>query len=72
MRGERFNRNPRGNFFHTKVRRGMWNELPEEGVEAGTITTLKILLYSYMGRKGLEGPNACSCVDGASWSVWAS
>eukprot|EP00061_Rhincodon_typus_P009951 g33847.t1 len=38
----------------------IWNELPEEVVEAGTITTFNRHLDEYMNRKGLEGygPNA--------------
>lgn len=40
----------RGNFFTHKVV-DIWNELPEEMVEAGTITTFKI----HLDRRGLEG-----------------
>ena len=59
MRGERFKRDLRGNFFTQRVVR-VWDELPEEVVEAGTITTFKRHLDRYMDGKGLEGsgPNA--------------
>eukprot|EP00061_Rhincodon_typus_P007850 g29948.t1 len=38
----------------------VWNKLPEELVEPGTITPFKIHLDGHMNRKGLEGygPNA--------------
>lgn len=37
VRGARFNANLGGNVF-TKMMLGIWNELPEEEVEAGNIT----------------------------------
>eukprot|EP00061_Rhincodon_typus_P014461 g41490.t1 len=37
VKGERFERDLRGNFFMHRVVH-VWNELPEEVVEAGTIT----------------------------------
>ncbi|MBB6707133.1 reverse transcriptase family protein [Proteus mirabilis] len=54
VRGERYKRDLRGNFFTQRVVR-VWNELPEEVVEAGTIATFKRHLDGYMNRKGLEG-----------------
>eukprot|EP00061_Rhincodon_typus_P004079 g21690.t1 len=53
-RGERFEKNLRGNFITQRVVR-VWNELPEEVVEAITIATFKRHLDGYMNRKGLEG-----------------
>lgn len=54
----------------------MWNEVPENVVEAGTTTTLIQRLHKYMDKKGLERmgqtcANGTSSV-GASWSGWTS
>ena len=57
MRGERYKRVQRGNFFtHRLV--SVWNELPEVVVEAGTILSIKKRLD--MGKMGIEGyePNS--------------
>eukprot|EP00061_Rhincodon_typus_P004333 g22323.t1 len=40
VRRERYKRDLRGNFFMQRVVR-VWNGLPEEAVEAGTMTTFK-------------------------------
>lgn len=47
-----------------------WNQLPEEVVEAGTITTFKRYLDKYMDRKGLDGlgPNA-GILDSFRWGT---
>ena len=56
----------------------MWDELLEEVVEAGTLTTFKRHLDRYMDRKGLEGygPNQANGVSldglfGRHGPVWA-
>ena len=54
MRGERFERDLRGNLFTQRVV-CIWNELPKEVVEVGTIPTFERHLDRYMDRKGLEG-----------------
>ena len=54
MRGKRFKKAVKGNFFTQKVVR-IWNLLPEKVVEAGTIATFKKHLDKYMDGKGLEG-----------------
>ena len=54
MRGERFRRVQRGNFFTQRVV-SVWNELPEAVVEVGTILSFKKHLDSYMGKMGIEG-----------------
>ena len=54
MRGERFKRDLRDNFFTQRVVR-VWNELSEKMVEAGSIATFKKHLDKYMDGKGLEG-----------------
>ena len=40
VRGERFKRDLRGNFFTQRVVH-IWNELPEKVVEAGSIATFR-------------------------------
>ena len=50
MRGERYKRIQRGNFFTQRVV-NVWNELPETVVEADTILSFKKQLDNYMGRK---------------------
>lgn len=50
MRGERLNRNRRGNHF-TQEGGGIQNKLPEEVADAGAITTFKIHLEEYIERK---------------------
>ena len=59
VRGERFKRDLRGNFFTQKMVH-IWNELPEKVVEAGSIATFIKHFDKYMDGKGLEGygPNA--------------
>ena len=54
MRGERYKRVQRGNFFTPRVV-SVWNELPEAVVETGTILSFKKHLGSYMGKIGIEG-----------------
>jgi len=54
VRGERFRRAQRGNFF-TQRMVSVWNELPEAVVEAATILSVKKHLDSYMGKMGIEG-----------------
>ena len=53
VRGKRFKRDLRGNFFMQRVVRTC-NELPEKVVEAGSIATFKKHLDKYMDGKGLE------------------
>ena len=54
MRGERYIRVQRGNFFtHRLV--SVWNKLPEVVVEAGTILSFKKYLNRYMGKMCIEG-----------------
>ena len=62
MRGERYRRIQRGNFFTQRLV-SVWNELPETGVEAGTILSFKKYLDSDMSKMGMEGygPNAGNC-----------
>ena len=59
VRGERYKRVQRGNFFTQRVV-SVWNKLPEAVVEAGTILSFKKHLDSYMGKMGIAGygPNA--------------
>ena len=59
VRGERYKRVQRGNFFTQKVMR-VCNELPEIVVEAGSISSFKKRSESYMGKMVMEryGPNA--------------
>ena len=52
--GESRTRGHGGNFF-TQRAVGVWNELPEEVVEAGTFAPFKKHLDRYMDRTGLEG-----------------
>ena len=54
MRGERYKRVQRGNFFKQREL-SVWNKLPELVVEAGTILSFKKRLDSYMGKMGIEG-----------------
>ena len=54
VRGERYKRVQRGNFFTQRVV-SVWNKLPEVVVEAGTILNFKKRLDSYMGKMGIEG-----------------
>lgn len=60
LRGERINGKLRSSNLFTQRMVHMWNELLEEVVEAGTLTTFKRHLDRYLDRKGLEGygPNA--------------
>ena len=51
LRGERINGNLRSNLFTQRVVY-MWNELPEEVVEAGTLTTFKRHLERDTGKWG--------------------
>ena len=62
MRGERYKRIQRCNFFTQRVV-SVWNELPETVVEAGTILSFKKYLDSDMSRMVIEGygPNAGNC-----------
>lgn len=54
LRGERFNRNVRGNVFTHMVVHVCQLKMREEVFEMGTITTFEIHLNRYMNRKGLE------------------
>ena len=54
VRGQKFRGNMRGNFFTQRVV-AVWNELPVEVVEAGSILLFKKKLDRYMDRKGMEG-----------------
>lgn len=40
--------------FHTRVA-GIWNELPEEVVESGTVKTFERLLNRYLNEHGIKG-----------------
>ena len=53
VRGERYKRVQRGNFFTQRVV-SVWNKLPEVVVEAGTILSFNKHLDSYMGTMGIE------------------
>ena len=54
IEGQRFRGNMRGNFFTQRVV-AVWNGLPVEVVEAGSILLFKSKLDRYMDRRGLEG-----------------
>ena len=54
MRGERYKRVQRGNFFTQRVV-SVWNKLPEVVVEAGTFLSFIKHLDSYMDKMGIEG-----------------
>ena len=54
VKGKRFHRNLRDNFFTQKVV-GVWNKLSEEVVGAGTIPLFKKQFDRHMYRAGLEG-----------------
>lgn len=54
MRGERFNKILRGNVLTQRVV-GIWVELLDGVVKAGTIITLERNLDVFIVRKGLEG-----------------
>lgn len=51
---ESFKSDQRGNRFPHRRAMHIWNELPEEVVEVGTIITFKRHLDRYTDRKGLE------------------
>lgn len=64
----------RGATFSRRVM-SIWNELPEEGVKVGTITTFKIYLARYIDWKGLQDYMDQMWASGTSlhwafWSVW--
>eukprot|EP00061_Rhincodon_typus_P013522 g39934.t1 len=52
VRGERFKQDMRGSFFYTE---NVWNEIPEEVVDAGAVTMFKRHLDKYVNQKCLEG-----------------
>ena len=54
VRGERYKRVQRGNFFTQRVV-SVWNELPEVVVEVSTIFSFNKHLDSYIGKLGIEG-----------------
>ena len=54
IKGQKFRGNMRGNFFTQRVV-AVWNELPVEVVEAGSILSFKNKLDRYMDGKGMEG-----------------
>ncbi|XP_062906374.1 uncharacterized protein LOC134347835 [Mobula hypostoma] len=54
VRGQKFRGNMRRNFFTQRVV-AVWNELPAEVVEVGSMLSFKVKLDSYMDRKGIEG-----------------
>ena len=54
IKGQKFRCNMRGNFFTQRVV-AVWNELPAEVVEAGSILTFKSKMDRYMDGKGMEG-----------------
>ena len=59
MRGEKFKGNITGGFFTQRVV-GVWNELPDEVVYAGSFLTFKNKLDRYMDEKCLEGYGPCA------------
>ena len=54
VRGGKLKRDVRGKFFTQRVVNA-WNALPEEVVEADSITTFKRHLDRYMNSQGIEG-----------------
>ena len=58
VRGGKFKRDVRGRFFTQRVVNA-WNALPEEVVEADSITTFKRHLDRYTNRQGREGYGPC-------------
>ena len=54
IKGQKFRGNMRGNFFTQRVV-AVWNDLPAEVVEAGSILTFKSKVDRYMDGKGMEG-----------------
>ena len=57
MRGRKFKRDARGKFF-TQRMVNAWNALPEEVVEADSMTMFKRHLDRYMNRQGIGGYGA--------------
>ena len=51
----------RGKFF-TEREVNVWNALPGEVVEAGTIAAFKGHLDEYMNRMGMEGYGSRKCI----------
>jgi len=77
MRGERYKKVQSSNSFTQRVV-SVWNELPEVGVEVGTILSAKKRFDSYKGTMGVEGygPNAAigtsfGLKKGVAWTSWA-
>ena len=54
VRGGKFKRDVRGRFFTQRVVNA-WNTLPEEVVEADSVTTFKKHLDRYVNRQKIEG-----------------
>ena len=54
MKGEKFKGNIREGFFTQRVV-GVWNELPDNVVNAGSLLTVKKNLDRFMDERGVEG-----------------
>ena len=54
VKGEKFKGNIRGGFFTQRVV-GVWNELPDKVVNAGSLLTFKKNLDGFMDERGVEG-----------------
>ena len=54
VRGGKFKGDVRGKFFMQRMV-GVWNVLPEDVVEAGTLETFKRHLVGYINREGIKG-----------------
>ena len=59
MKGEKFKGNIRGDFFTQRVV-GVWNELPDKVVNAGSLLTFKKNLDGFMDERGVEGYGPCA------------
>lgn len=68
MRGKKFNRNPRGNFFTWRAVL-KWIKLPETIVEVGTIIAFKRHLDRYADREALGGYGLTQAGGMCKWGI---